>query len=134
MLVAPVEAFSSVGGRQFTLAEGTHTERYAGDPLWSDQWPILYNGAPAGVLFRSLNYGLGPTGLPRWQASTRKLFWAYAADAPRGVGFDVAGQDTAEECLAAWAHSADQILDWHEGKEIKSIYSKTGRYQRGVAK
>ena len=132
MIPAPVETFSSVGGRQFTVAEGTHTERYSDDPLWCDSWPILFNGEPAGQLYRNLSYGLGPTGLPRWQASTRKLYWAYAEDAPRGIGFDVAGLDTAAECLAAWANSADQILDWHEGKEIKSIYSKTGRYQRGA--
>lgn len=121
----PLDAFPSKGGRRFTLADGAREERWKGDPLWSESWPILLDGEPAGTLFRSDNYGPG-----RWQASTRALYWRKAADAPIGVGFDVAAFDTAEECLAAWARSADQILDWAEGKPVKTGYGK-GVVQKG---
>ena len=51
--------------------------------------------------------------------------------APAGIGFDVASFDTPEKCLRAWGRSADQILDWSEGKRVKTIYSKTGYVQKG---
>jgi hypothetical protein len=84
----PLPAFASPGGRTFTVAPGEHSSRYDGDPLWSDGWPILFNGVRAGDLYRNLNYGTTADGRPRWQASTRALHWTYAADAPTGIGFD----------------------------------------------
>lgn len=122
--------FTTVGGRRFTVGAGEHMERYQGDTLWSDHWPILLNEESAGTLFRSLNYGLGKTGEPRWQASTRGLYWSHAGDAPIGIGFDVAAFDTANEALAAWGRSADQILDWEAGKPVPNIYAHSGVSQR----
>jgi len=129
-LVAPIKTFRSVGGREFTVGRGEHEERCKGDPLWSDTWPLLHEGRPAGKLFRSLNYGTTADGAPRWQASTRELFWSKASDAPTGIGFDVAAFDTPEQALAAWGRSADEILDWAAGKPVRSIYSKTGVFQK----
>lgn len=129
-LSAPVNSFVSVGSRRFTLSRGEHLARSTTDPLWSDQWPILFKGKRAGTLIRDLSYGLTADGKPRWRASIRELYWSRASDAPTGIGFDVSAFDTAREALVAWGHSADQILDWEEGKPIRSIYSKTGVYQR----
>lgn len=126
-LSAPIVYFKSPKGREFTVGEGIHEERWPGDPLYSDAWPIFYEGEKAGTLFSSLNYGTTTAGLPRWQASTRQLFWSKASDAPTGVGFDVAAFDTADECVQAWARSADEILDWHAGP-VYTIYS--GKRQR----
>lgn len=131
-LAPPVQTFTSRGGRQFGVEAGEHDERWDGDPLWSDSWAIVYDGRPAGKLFRNLNYGTGPTGAPRWQASARELFWSKASDAPTGIGFDVVAFDTAEQALAAWARSADEILDWAAGKPVPSLYAKTGVFQKGA--
>lgn len=111
------EIFKSAGGRSFTLGDGVHSSRFAGDKLWSDCWPIFFDGKPAGKLFRNLNYGTTKTGEPRWQATIRELYWKFVSDAPVGVGFDVAAFDTPSEALAAWGRSADQILDWSDRKE-----------------
>lgn len=129
-LSAPVKHFDSAGGRRFTVGRGEHESRHPDDALWSDHWPILLDGKIAGRLFRNLSYGQGPTGKPRWQATTRELFWSHASDAPTGIGFDVAALDTAEEALAAWGRKADEILDWEAGRPVPSIYSKTGVFQR----
>jgi hypothetical protein len=126
----PLASFSSEGGRTFTVEAGLHSERWEGDPLWNDAWPIRLDGNKAGKLFRNLNYGVTAEGLPRWHASTRELYWSKAGDAPTGIGFDVSAFDTPELALAAWARSADQILDWSEGKPVPSLYSKTGFFQK----
>ena len=121
-LAPPVTSFTSAGGRRFTLSRGVHEERWKGDSLWSDTWRILYEGVPAGKLFRSLSYGTGADGKPRWHATTRELFWGHASDAPTGIGFDVAAFDTAKKALEAWGRSADQILDYEEGKSVPTLY------------
>jgi hypothetical protein len=119
------------GGRSFTLSRGEHWERFAGDTLWNDSWPIMFRGKQAGTLNCNTGYGLTAKGKPRWQASTRDLYWQHAADAPVGIGFDVAGLDSASECLAAFARKADEILDWAAGRPVPSIYAKSGVYQKG---
>jgi hypothetical protein len=117
-LPPPLESFTSAGGRTFVVLAGAHEERWDGDALWTDVWSITLDGAPAGKLYRSLSYGTTASGEPRWHATTRELFWNRASDAPTGVGFDVAAFDSAEEALAAWGRSADQICDWAEGKPV----------------
>ena len=129
-LSPPIEQFTSDKGRAFQVQPGTHEERFPDDKLWVNIFPILFEGEPAGKLFQSESYGRTPEGKPRWHASTRALFWSKAADAPTGIGFDVAAFDSAAECLAAWARSADQILDWHSGEPVYTVYS--GWRQRGV--
>ncbi len=116
----PVPSFTSAKRRRFTVGPGAHSERFPGDALWSDTWPILLGGKQVGSLSRNLNYGTGATGEPRWQASLSALRWASAMDAPVGIGYDVAAFDTAKECLAALGRSADQLLDWakSEGRDI----------------
>ncbi len=131
-LEPPIASFTSKAGRTFTVEAGEHSERWPEDPLWSDIWPIHFEGQAAGKLYRNLSYGKTAEGLPRWQATTRELFWTRASDAPTGIGFDVAAFDTAEQAFAAWARSADQILDWAEGKPVPSVYSKTGVFQKGA--
>jgi hypothetical protein len=96
-----------------------HWERYAGDPLWSDTFPILHEGEVAGKLFRSLSYGTA-RGKPRWHASVSELRGPHLTELPRGIGFDVAAFDTAEEALNAWARSADQILDFRARRHAVS--------------
>jgi hypothetical protein len=116
VLKPPLKTFRSKGGRSFSVKEGVHTERWLGDPLWSDSWPIFYKGKQAGKLFRNLAYGTTKKGKPRWQATIRELYWAYATGAPsgpgKGIGYDVAAFDTPTACVAAWSRSADQILDY----------------------
>ncbi len=117
----PVPSFTSAKRRRFTVGRGEHTaERFPGDTLWNDTWPILLGGKQVGSLSRNLNYGTGATGEPRWQGSLSALRWASAMDAPVGIGYDVAAFDTAKECLAAWGRSADELLDWakSEGKTV----------------
>lgn len=128
---SPVASFTSAGGRTFTVGEGEHEERFPLDTLWSDTYPILLDGKPAGKLFCSDRYGRTCGNLPRWHASTRELYWSKAADAPTGIGFDVAAFDTAEAACAAWARSADQILDWSEGKPVRGQF---GIVQRGASR
>jgi hypothetical protein len=115
-LPAPLGAFTSPGGRAFDVSPGTRSERWAGDSLWSECWPICHGGVVAGKLFRDLNYGKTSAGEPRWHATIRELYWDTAnglgrLDLGRGIGYDVAAFDTAGEAVAAWARSADQILD-----------------------
>jgi hypothetical protein len=118
---APPGSFTSAGGRTFTLGPvDRSTPRY---PRPGALWPILYNGEQAGKLFQDENYG---PDMP-WHATTRELYWKFASDAPTGVGFDVSAFATAQQALAAWGRSADQILDWAEGKPVHGMY---GRHQR----
>lgn len=119
---APPSSFTSPGRRTFTLGAVERSDR-----VGSETWTILYNGEEAGKLFRSANYG---PNLP-WHASTRELFWKYASDAPTGVGFDVAAFATAQQALDAWGRSADQILDWSEGKPVHTGYGH-GPQQRAT--
>ena len=116
----PVPSFTSAKRRRFTVGPGTHTERFPGDSLWSDTWPILLGGKQVGSLSRNLNFGTGPTGEPRWQASLSALRWQHAGGSPVGIGYDVGGCDTAKECLSRWAFGADELLDWakSEGKTV----------------
>jgi len=116
---APVKSFQSHGGRSFTVGRGAHWERYVGDPLWSDTFPILFQDEPAGKLFRSLSYG-AVRGTPRWHASISELRGPHLSELPRGIGYDVAAFDTAEEALEAWAASADQILDFRARRQAVS--------------
>ncbi len=124
-LAPPVKDFVSEGGRRFTVMPGEHSERYSGDKLGSSSWAIMYKGEPAGKLFSDTNYRGKP-----WHATTRELYWKYASDAPTGIGFDVSAFVIAEETLQAWGHSADQILDWSEGKDVRNIYDKKGFSRR----
>jgi len=113
---APPRSFTSASGRTFTLGPPEALPSRVGNE--NQSWPILYNGEAAGKLFHSGNYG---PNLP-WHATTRELFWKYASDAPTGVGFDVAAFATAQQALDAWGRSADQILDWAEGKPVHTGY------------
>jgi len=106
-------------GRSFTVGRGVHWERYVGDPMWSDTFPILFQGEQAGKLFRSVSYGT-TRGKPRWHASISELRGPHLNDLPRGIGFDVAAFDTAEGALEAWARSADQILDFRARRQAVS--------------
>lgn len=126
-LPPPLASFTSPGGRAFTVEPGQHAARYDGDPCRFDAWLILFNGALAGRLYRSLSYGTTADGAPRWHASTRQLYWLHASDAPTGIGFDVAAFDSAEQACAAWARSADQILDWSEGRAVVGSYGVVKR-------
>ena len=134
---APAKRFKSPDGRTFTLGKMQRTPpRFEGDHLWTETWPILYKGDPAGKLFRSEKYR-APL---EWHASTRELYWKYARDAPTGIGFDVAAFATPQEALTAWGRSADQILDWSEGKPVHTIYKgsphqkKSGQRRRSSRK
>jgi hypothetical protein len=96
------------------------------DPRPGALWPILYNGEQAGKLFQDENYGPSKP----WHATTRELYWKFASDAPTGVGFDVAAFATAQQALDAWGRSADQILDWAEGKSVHTGYGNKGPQRR----
>lgn len=124
----PVRAFTSAKGRRFAVRPGVHHSRHAGDPFRCDEWIIEYEGEPAGKIFRDLVYGRDKL---RWHATTRQLYWRLAVDAPTGIGFDVAAFDTVEEVARAWANSADQILDWHAGEEVVTLY---GRARRAITR
>jgi hypothetical protein len=127
---APPKSFTSPGGRAFKLGRAEHVKpRYKGDTFWSDTWPIFLNGKEAGAVWRNLTYGTTAEGKPKWSASLTKLVWSGPMP-PTGLGFDVSGCDTAADCLAKFAHNADQVLDWREGKAVRSMYSKTGSYRR----
>lgn len=126
---APVKSFLSKGGRTFTITTGVYEERFKGDTFAGTAFEISYEGKPAGILWRDTMYA-APL---EWHASTRHLFWTRAADAPTGIGFDVAAFATIDEVLTAWARSADEILDWSEGKVVHTIYSKTGTFQKAAS-
>jgi hypothetical protein len=117
MSTAP-RSFLSPGGRRFTIKSHEHEEGRWGP---EDRWVISYGRKPAGTLLRGYPY----SGDTPWSATTRQLYWRYAADAPTGIGFDVAAYETVGEVLRAWGRSADQILDWAEGKP-----GKTGSFSR----
>jgi len=123
---APPRSFTSAGGRAFTL--GPANRSTPRDPRPGVLWPIFYNGAQAGKLFQDENYGPSKP----WHATIRELYWKHAADAPTGVGFDVAAFATAEQALDAWGRSADQILDWAEGKPVYTGYGNKGPQRRAT--
>jgi hypothetical protein len=129
MINPPVKRFRSPGGRHFVVRAGEHVEHR---PFWHDVFPIYMQGRRVGTLWRDENYGKTADGHPRWTATTREVCWSGPLP-PLGLGFDVAAFDTARDALDAWARSVDQVLDWREGKRVRSIYSKTGFYQREVA-
>lgn len=131
VLPPPTNSFTSAGGRVFQIGFGMHEERSKTDLFWTDSWPILFEGRPAGKLFRDLMYGRD---VPRWHASTRDLYWSKAADAPTGIGFDVGVHDALEDAIADWGRRADEILDWAEGKPVYSIYSKIGFFRKAWPK
>lgn len=119
-LLAPpsVESFRSPGGRRFVLADAEADSRYAGDELWSHDFAVYLMlptppGGPkhVGTIFRSWKYGITDAGMPRWTGSLSFLRWATTFNLPRDCGYDVAAFDDVESCVAAWAKSADQILD-----------------------
>lgn len=104
----PPRRFESSNGRSFSVGQGNALDGY----------PIRFKRRLAGRLYyRPESYPKAP-----WCASTRELYWRFAGDAPTGIGFDVAAFATAEECLARWARSADQILDWSEGLPVHGNY------------
>ena len=123
VLPPPAKSFKSQGGRSFTVSPGSHFERFKGDTVWHDEWPILHKGKPAGKLFRSLTYGLTEQGEPRWHASVSGLRWM-GDGVPDRIGYDVAAFDTFKDAFEAWGHSADQILDWREGKGKSAAAAK----------
>lgn len=133
-LAPPVKSFTSPGGRVFTVGKGERDERWKGDPLWNDTWPILRDGKCVGKLFRNLNYGTTDAGKPRWQASLSELRWTTSMDAPTGLGFDVSALDTAKEAVVAWGRNADELLDWVAGKKVHSLYAKGGFFQKSPVK
>jgi hypothetical protein len=121
----PLEEFTTPGGRRFQIHDGEHTPRTA------TRWPIAYQGEHAGTILFDLYYDREK---PSFRASTRELFWRFAGDAPTGIGFDVDKSDTIEEVVAKFAHGADEILDWHEGKRVESIFiHPTGWAQKGTS-
>jgi hypothetical protein len=129
---APPKVVTSPGGRTFTLGKVEREKpRYKGDIRWDDTWPVLLDGKEVASLSRNLNYGTTPDGKPKWQGSLTKLNWSGKLP-PTGLGFDVSGCDSAKECLEQMARNADGVLDWREGKEVRSIYSKTGSYKSGA--
>lgn len=114
--VSPVTEFTSPKGRRFTVGLSTHKRANAADAYGCDTFPILFDGQPAGAMFRTDNYGKAPSGDLRWHASMNPLRWKPFVELPRGQGYDVAAFDTAAECLEAWARSADQIIDAQEAR------------------
>lgn len=103
--------FKSPRGRAFTVDE---------EPEQSDEhltyFRIRLEGAHAGKLYDSDHYG---PGLP-WSATTRELYWAKTGGRLERAGFDVAAFRTARDALAAWARSADQILDFREREKAEA--------------
>lgn len=121
--------FRTPAGRAGSLGEREPRERWPGDPLAYAEWAIFLEGTRAGTLYQGNDYGTAGAGEGRFHASLNQLRWDHS-DIPTGLGFDVAAFDTAEETLAAWGRNADEILDWTAGKEVRSIYSKTGSFRR----
>lgn len=110
--------FTTPNGRTFTLGPLVWNEepRFEGDTLWSKKHEIFdAAGGRAGTLFYSLMYS--PKGTPaRFHGSLSQLRWsvpgyASAPEATQG-GFDTSPADTLDIATAAWARSADYILDW----------------------
>jgi hypothetical protein len=113
---APPKVVASPGGRRFTLGKVERQKpRYKGDIGWSDTWPVFLDGKEVASLSRNLNYGTTAEGKPKWQGSLSKLNWSGALP-PTGLGFDVAGCESAADCLSQMARNADQVLDWRAGK------------------
>jgi hypothetical protein len=126
---APPKVVESPGGRKFTLGKVERQKpRYKGDINWSDTWPVLLDGKEVASLSRNLIYGTTDEGKPKWQGSLTKLNWAGGLP-PTGLGFDVSDCKSARECLEKMTRNADDVLDWRAGKEVRSMYSKTGSYK-----
>lgn len=128
----PLESFTTPGGRTFKIRDGMHQPpRFKGDTISpGTRWPIVYDGEEAGALYFDLLYDREK---PSFHASPNKLRWHFSADAPTGIGFDTSKHETLESVLASFAHSADEILDWHEGKRVESMFiHPTGWAQKGV--
>lgn len=116
----------SPGGRVFytTLERPLSTHHSTPE---DETWSILYEGEPAGKLYRGDTYGHTSSGLPRWHASTRGLYWRHAsAIFVAHIGFDVAAFDSAEEAMEAWLQSADQILDCWDRKPVLRCVQRGG--------
>ena len=127
----PPKKFKSQGGRAFTVRSMKRIPpRFEGDSFWKETWPIFYKGKLAGKLFRSGSYR-APL---EWHATIRELYWEYAPGAPPGIGFDVAAYATPQETLESWGRSADQILDWSEGKPVHTLYKGSPHQKKSQRK
>lgn len=124
------KSLKSPGGRRFVVSP--HVEhikpRFEGDTIWRESRAIRFKGKNVGTLHKSATYG---PELP-WLVTTRQLAWSGGEVPPTGLGFDGGPHATAKEALAEFGTIADEVLDWREGKRVRSIYSKTGYYQRGA--
>lgn len=121
------KSFTSPGKRRFTVETRAHREeRYEGDPLWSERRDISRGGKVVGILWKSETYG--PDLL--WRDSTKAIRLTGGEYPPKGIGFDGGPHATAAEALAEFGRIADEVLDWRAGKRVRSIYSKTGYYQK----
>lgn len=119
------KSFKSPGGRRFIVS--SHIDRSASGPYrFAQSRAILKGGKQVGKLWESDSYG---PELP-WQVTTRELSWGGGGLPPHGIGFDGGPHATVSEALAEFGRIADQVLDWRAGKRVRSIYSKTGSYQK----
>lgn len=110
-----MRTYVSAGGRTYEIGEPEHYERFEGDILASDTYPVTLDGKPAGKLFLSWNYCRSREEKPRWTASLadlRNRILAWTEKTPYGLGFDVGPFDSMEDCLAAWSRGADAMIDW----------------------
>jgi hypothetical protein len=120
-------SFTSPAGRRFTLGRVERTKpRFEGDPFWTDVWPIFMGEKQVGRLWRGAIYGRE---LP-WGTTTRELCWAEFPLPPLGLGFDGPPAATVQEAMAVFGRIADEVLDWRADKRVRSVYSKTGFYQK----
>lgn len=108
--------FKSPGGRHFHVAAGA--DEHGG-------YPVRRGRKRVGTLWNDArSYPDNP-----WRVSTRQLAFAGAVP-PTGIGFDGSPKSTRAEALADFGRIADEVLDWRAGKKVRSIYSKTGFYQK----
>lgn len=110
--------FRSPAGRQFAVAARMEPAGY---------YQILKGGKVVGKLWKSDKYGPEKP----WQVTTRELYWSGGGELPLGLGFDGGPHRTARGALAEFGRIADDVLDYREGKPVRSIYSKKGLYQKG---
>ena len=126
-------SFKSDEGRTFAVGPGKHEESYPNDPSWWDEFPVLLDGKQVGWIRQDDYYSVKRDGKrdanSRWRGGVGQLMWAGGGEVPTGLGFDIGPCDTPEEALHKLGRSADEVLDWREGKRTPELEAQARPYR-----
>ena len=110
VLPPPRRSFESPAHHRFEIGQGKRTEHCPGDPHWGEEWPISYEGRPAGKLLHGAIY--------QWGANAQRLKGDHAPTGGHHLSFDMFPFDTVDKAIAAFATRADAIFKYERERVL----------------